>query len=63
MIERDDVDAALLQPIEPVLAARGMHDVEAEPRQAAVDQPGKRLVVVDIQQRGRRCGHVAACGT
>ena len=53
LIERDDVDAALRQAFEPLLAARGMHDVEAEPRQAAVDQPGQRRVVVDIQQRGR----------
>ena len=47
----------------PSLAARGMHDLEAEPRQAAIDQPRQRRVVVDIQQRGRRCGHVAAGGT
>ena len=38
----------------PCVAAGGVHDLEAEPRQAAVDQPGQRRVVVDIQQRGRR---------
>ena len=36
----------------PARAARGMHDLEAEPRQAAVDQARKRVVVVDIEQRG-----------
>ena len=63
LVERDDVDTALLQPVEPVLAARRMHHVEAEPRQAAVDQPGQRVVVVDIQQCRLGIGHVAACGT
>ncbi len=63
LVERDDVDAALLQPVEPDLAAGGVDHIEAEPRQATVDQPGKRLVIVDIQQRGHRSGHVAACGT
>ncbi len=49
LIERDDVDAALFQAIEPLGTARCTNDVEAEPGQAAVDQPGKRLVIVDIQ--------------
>ena len=62
LIERDDVDAALLQPLEPLRAAGRMHDLEAEPRQAALDQPGQRRVVVDIKQRGRGRGHVAAGG-
>ena len=49
MVERYDVDAALLEAIEPLGTARRMNDPEAEPRQAAIDQPGKRLVIVDIQ--------------
>ena len=53
LVEGDDVDAALRQAVEPLLSARRMHDVQAEPRQAALDQPGERLVVVDIQERGR----------
>ena len=63
LIERDNVDAALLQPLQPLCAAGRMHHLEAEPRQAAVDQPGQRRVVVDVQQRGRGRGHVAAAGT
>ena len=63
LVERDGVDAALRQPVEALLAIGGMHDLEAEPRQAAVDQPGQRRVVVDIQQCRRRVGHVAAGGT
>ena len=42
LVERDDVDAALLQPRQPLLAARRVDDLEAAPRQAAVDQPGER---------------------
>ena len=63
LVKRDDVDTALLEPVKPVLAACRMHHVEAEPRQAAVDQPGQRLVIVDIQQCRLGIGHVAACGT
>ena len=63
LIERDDVDAALLEKIEALRAARGVNDPEADPRQAAVDQPGKRRVIVDIKQCGHRRVHVAACGT
>ena len=63
MIERDDVDAALRDAIEPIGAARGMNDLEAEPRQPALDQPGHRLVIVDIQQCGRRVVHGTAAGT
>ncbi len=63
MIERDDVDAALREAIEPVCAAGRVDHLEAEPRQTALDQPGKAGVIVDIQER-RRCGvHVAAGGT
>jgi hypothetical protein len=54
LVERDDVDAALLPADRALLAARRMDDLEAQPRQAALDQPGQRLVVVDIQQCGRR---------
>ena len=49
LVERDDVDTALLQPVEPVLAAARHDHVEAKPLQAALDQPGQRAVVVDIQ--------------
>ena len=63
LIECYNIDAALLQPIEPVRAARRMNDREAEPRQAALHQPGQRRVIVDIQQCRRRGVHVAACGT
>ena len=63
LIERDDVDAALLQPLQPLRAADRMHHLEAEPRQAAVDQAGQRRVVVDIKQRGLGRVHVAAAGT
>ena len=63
LIERDGVDAALRQAVEAVLAIGGMHHLEAEPRQAAVDQPRQCGVVVDIQQCRRRLVHVAAGGT
>ena len=63
MIERHDVDAALLQALKPLGAIGGMHHLEAEPRQAAVDQPGQAFVVVDVQQRGHRGTHEAAGGT
>ena len=63
LIERDGIDAALLQAIQAVGAVGGMNDLEAEPRQAAIDQPGQPGVVVDVQQCGRRGGHVAAGGT
>ena len=63
LIERDDVDAALLQAGQPLGAARGMHHLEAEPRQAAVDQPGEPRIIVDIEQCGHWSGHVAADGT
>ena len=63
LVERDDVDVALLQAIEPVSAARRMNDVETKSRHAAVDQPGQRFVIVDIKQRGHCGGHVAADGT
>ena len=61
LIERDDVDAALRQALETLLPARRMHDLEAEPRQAALDQPGERLVVVDIQQGRRRLVSWGGC--
>ena len=63
LVERDGVDAALRQPRQALLAAFGMHDLEAGTRQAAVDQPRQTGVVVDIQQCRRRWGHVAAGGT
>jgi hypothetical protein len=63
LVERDNVDAALRQPRQPGFAARRMNDLEAGPRQAAVDQPGKTGVVVDIQQCRRRRFHMAAGGT
>jgi hypothetical protein len=40
-----------------------MNDVEAEPRQTALDQPGERRVVVDIEQGRHRRVHMAAGGT
>jgi hypothetical protein len=40
-----------------------MNDLEAESRQTTLDQPGKRLVIVDIQERWHRRIHVAAGGT
>ena len=58
-----DVDAALLQPLQPLGAANRMHHLDTEPRQAAVDQPGQRRVVVDVKQRGHARVHVAAAGT
>ena len=64
LIERDDVDAAVPEALEPLRAACGVNDLEAEPAQAAIDQPGEGLVVVDIQQRWHRSRfHVAAGGT
>ncbi len=63
LIERDDVDAALAQALQPGGAANGMHHLEAEPRQTAVDQAGEPFVVVDVQQRGHRGTHGAAGGT
>ena len=63
LIECDDVDTTLLQPIEPSHPTGGMDHVEAKLGQAAVDQPRQRLVIVDIEQRGRDSGHVAVCGT
>ena len=63
LVERNHIDAALRQPRQPLLAARRMDDLEARPRQAAVDQPGEARVVLDIQQCRRRGFHVAAGGT
>ena len=63
LIERDDVDAALREPRQPLLAVRRVNDLEAGPRQAAIDQPGEAGVVVDIQQCRRGLVHVAAGGT
>ena len=63
LIERNDIDAALGEAIQSGLAVGRIFNVEAEPRQPAADQPGKRLVIVDIKNRGQRSGHVAACGT
>ena len=62
LIERDDVDTALRQTIEPLCSATGMHDLQPKPRQTAIDQARQRLVVVDIKQRGRLSVHVAAGG-
>ena len=64
LIERDDVDATLLDPLNAGFAVIAMLDAKALPRQAARHQPRKTCVVVDIQQRWRRgrC-HVDACGT
>jgi hypothetical protein len=39
----------LLQAIETLGAISGVNDLETEPRQAAIDQPGQPLVIVDIQ--------------
>ena len=48
LVERDHVDAALREAIEPVAAIRRVHDLEAEPRHAAIDQPGEGVIVVDV---------------
>ena len=45
------------------VATRRMDNLETSPRQAAVDQPGEGLVVIDIQQCRRRFVHMAAGGT
>ena len=63
LVERNHIDTALRQPRQPLLAPRRVNDLEAGPRQAAVDQPGEAGVVVDIQQCRRRFVHVAAGGT
>jgi hypothetical protein len=63
LIERDGVDAALLQPFQTLRAARRALDLETEPRQAAIDQPRQRFVIVDVEQRGGRGGHVVPEGT
>ena len=63
LVKRDDVDAAFLQARKSGFAIGCMDDAKAEPRQATRDQPGERLVIVDIQQRGGGGGHGAACGT
>ena len=63
LVERDDVDAALRQAIQPLGPATGMHDLQTEPRQTAFDQARERLVVVDIEQGGHLSIHRAAGGT
>jgi hypothetical protein len=64
LIQCDDVDAALHDPLQALGAALCVQHLEAaEPRQAAFDQTGQRLVVVDIEQRGNFGGHSAAGGT
>ena len=63
LIERDDVDAALGEALQALLPAGGMDDLEAVPRQAAVDQAGQRRVVVNVQQCRRGVVHAAAGGT
>ena len=54
---------ALLQALQPLGGIGGMHHLEAEPRQAAVDQPGQAFIVVDVQQCRHRWTHGAAGGT
>ena len=49
LVQRDDIDAAFLQALKAGFAIGCMDDVEACSRQATIDQPGQRLVVVDIQ--------------
>ena len=63
LIERDNVDAALRDTIQSLCAARGVHDLEAVPRQAAIDKAGERSIVVDIEQCWCFGVHVAADGT
>jgi hypothetical protein len=62
LIERNHVDAALRQTIEPLGSAASMHDLQPKPRQTAIDQARERFVVVDIKQRGRLSVHMAAGG-
>lgn len=67
LIERNDIDAAFgagaADALETFLAARGVNDPVAAPRQAAVDQARQRVVVVDVEQCRRGLVHVAAGGT
>ncbi len=63
LVERDDVDIALGEPVEAFLAACGVHDLVARTRQPAVDQARQRRVVVDIEQCRRCAGHIEAGGT
>ena len=56
-------DVVVPPTLQALLAARRVDDLEAGPRQAAVDQPGEAGVVVDIQQCRHRWFHVAAGGT
>ena len=58
-----DIDAALRQPRQPLLAARRMDDLEARPRQAAVDQPGEAASSSIYSSVGVAGVHVAAGGT
>jgi hypothetical protein len=63
LVEGYDIDAALRQPRQPLVAARRMDDREPGPRQAAVDQPGQGVVVIDIQEGRGHLVHMAAWGT
>ena len=62
MVQGDDIDAALLDSLQPALALdRGLHD-EAAPLQSLLDETREPGIVVDIEDAERPVGH-AASGT
>ena len=68
LVERHDVDAAIRSGTadarQTFLAARGVNDLVAAPRQATIDQARERGVVIDVEQCWRALlGHEAAGGT
>ena len=63
MIERDHVDAAFCDAVESLRAARGVKNAKPVSRQAAMNEAGQRLVIVDIQQCGVFETHIVAAGT
>jgi hypothetical protein len=71
LVERHDIYAAVnavlrtraADELEAFLAACGVNDLVAAPRQAAIDQARQRPVVVNVEQCGRTLIHGAAGGT
>ena len=49
MVERDDVDAALRQALQPFRSARRVLDKEAPPGQRPPDEAGEPGIVVDVE--------------
>ena len=62
VIERHDIDAALLDPTEAAVAILRDLDRIAAPLQPLLDEAGQTRVVIDIQDAERPVGH-AASGT